>query len=571
MKKFRTAAILIAAALISGAALFITAKGEITDERYVAMRDETKALYLVQSLLGWFVRTQGERSVFQESYKGHERLYSRDSIAYLNELLKNPSLSDDDRRAIKYLRNAFTLEYVGLDTAHFDDEINNAESNTTVKIEWMDEPAPYRQLLVLMGNEADPARRQNLQDAQAEVWKNTLNPIHARQEERVRQLAVELGFPSYVALSEAFRGVDLKKLIAASQAFINKTDADYRKIFAGEVMEAMGITVDKFKRSDIQYFASAPKFKPFFPAELTIPAFKYFLSGMGLDLTTAAGTQIKIDDEPRENKEPRAACYQMTVPDDVRITVKPTGGIPDFETFFHEGGHAMHFANTTVPEWEFQQLGNNAVTEGFAIFFDNMWGDYEWLLKYRELVTDYNRFQAPGKEVPLMSDSDMGKLIRNRTFWNLYMVRRYNGAKLIYESILHGGDPSYYSDYYKGQTADPQMVYKELFSFAYGFKLTDSDALRFRTDVDSFFYAADYARAFLLAAQLEEAMRAKFGEKWFDNPEAGKWLKQLWSNGGKLQADELAKLIGYPDVNYEMFAARQQRQLELAEKLMGEK
>jgi len=546
------------------------AGAEIKDEKYTAARDEMQALYLVQSLLGWYAQTEGERSVFQESYKGHEKLYSQDTIKYVAGIMKQAGLTDDDRRAARFFKNALTLEYVGMDTAHFGDEVNNAEASATVKIDWMPNPVPYRQLIALAAQEADPEKRQVLQDAQAKVWKEVLNPIHEREEKRVRELAVELGYPSYVALSEDFREVNLKDFISRTQKFIRKTDATYRNLLATEVQEVMGFPVEKFRRADIGYFSSVPAFNSYFPAELMVPAFKYFLEGMGLEMMSAAGTPIVVDDAIRDKKEPRAACYQMTVPDDVRITVKPTGGVSDFETFFHEGGHAMHFANTTVPQWEFKQLGNNAVTEGFAIFFENIWGDYEWLIRYRELVMSYNRFQPAEKRAPLMTDKEMGKLIRNRVFWKLYMVRRYNGAKLIYESLLHGGDPSYYKEYYGGSPDDPQTAYKTLFSDAYGFKLTDSDSLRFRTDVDSFFYSADYARAFLLSVQLEEAMRTKFGDKWFNNPKAGEWLKNsLWNNGSKLHPDELARVAGFKQVDYDEFEKRMNEQLAAADKLIG--
>ncbi|GAG15372.1 unnamed protein product, partial [marine sediment metagenome] len=259
-------------------------------ERYIEIRETTEALYLVQSLLSWFVRTQGERSVFEESYKGHEDLFSRETVDFLGGLLENPDLSDDDRRAIRYMYNAFLLEYIAIDTAHFSDEINDAEAESTVELDWVDEPVPYRQILSMMANEDDEERRQKLQAAQAKVWKEVLNPIHAREEERVQELAVELGYDSYVALSELYREVDLKKLIADTVEFVRETDEMYHKLFAGEVREVMGISVDEFTRADIQYFASVPAFKPFFPPELTIPAFMHFLEGMGLDLTTRADT-----------------------------------------------------------------------------------------------------------------------------------------------------------------------------------------------------------------------------------------------------------------------------------------
>lgn len=565
-KNFALALIIAASAALAAAP---AALAEITDPAYVKVRDEMKAMYLVQGLLSWYTRTQGERSVFTESYKGHESLYTKKTIDMVNNILKNSKgLSDDDKRAAQFMINSLTLEYVGIDTAHFDDEINNAEASATVKLDWLAEPTPYRQISVLMDQEKDPDKRQKIQAAQAQVWKDVLNPIYARQEARVQELAVELGYQGIVPISEQLRNVNLKDLIAKSQKLIKDSDALYREMFPEQVRKVMGIEPEKFTRADIGFFGSVPAYKKFFPPELTIPAFLDFLDGMGLDMKTAAGTDIVIDDELREKKEPRAACYSISVPDDIRMTLKPSGGIPDFETFFHESGHALHFANSTTPVWEFQQLGNNAITESYAIFFENVWGDPQWLMHYREFVKGYNRFQPPAKKVPLMTDAEIGELMRNRLFWDLYFVRRYNGAKLLYESILHNGDKSFYENYYNGQTSDLHQVYKSLFSDAYGFNLTDSDALRFRTDVDGFFYAADYSRAFLLSAQLDQYMRDKFGANWFTNPESGKIMKKVWARSNALQPDELAAELGQKALSPDYFLSRMKYRLDAAGKLI---
>ncbi len=570
-RKTLSGILLFAFLAIAGMSICAPAAAEIKDKDYLKIRHTVSSLYTVQSLLSWFVRTQGERSVFAESYAGHEDLFSKKTIAKIASLMEDKSLGDDDRRALQFMKNAMMLEYMALDTAHFDDEINNEEANATVTLDWEKKPVPYRQIHVLMAQETNPERRQKLQAAQARVWKESINPIYSRQEERLQELAKEIGYSDYVSLSEEYRHVDLKNLLAMSEKFYEKYDDLYRKLLAEEVDVAMGIPVSEFSRADIQFLASVPHLKKFFPAQLVIPTFMYFIEGMGLDLTTASGDTIKIDDEIRPKKVPRAACYSITVPSDVRITVKPSGGISDFETFFHEGGHALHFANTTTKTWEFQQLGDNAVTEGFAIFFETVWGEYDWLVRYRELVKEYNRFQKPEDRVPLMTDKDMGLLIRNRVFWDVYMVRRYNRAKLIYETILHGGSPEIYRGVYSGQTDDPHKVYQDLFSDAYGFPLTDTEALRYRTDVDSFFYSADYARAFMLAAQLNEMMRDKFGPEWFTDKGAGELLKtRLWLEGGKHNADEMAQLAGYENANYKMFVRRMERRLKIADNLIGE-
>lgn len=543
------------------------ARAEITNKDYVKIRDEMKALYMVQGLLSWAVRTQGERSVFEQSYKGHEALFSKKSIDVVNGVLKDKKLSADDRLAAQFMKNALVLEYVALDTAHFDDEINNTESGATVDVPWEKEPVAYRQLDVLLDQEEDPARRETLQELQAMVWRDKLNPIYERQQKRIEELTRILGYSSIVAISQDLRNVDLPALISKSQAIIQETDELYRTLFAAQVKDILDKDVSEFRRSDTGFFASVPGFKQFFPAELTIPAFLDFIEGMGLSMTTAAGTEITVDDALRDKKEARAACYSITVPDDIRITVKPSGGIPDFETFFHEGGHALHFANSTDPAWEFQQLGNNAMTEAYAGFFENMWSEPAWLMHYREFVKLYNKFQSPADRVPVMTDADIAKLIRNRVFWHLYFVRRYNGAKLLYESVLNGGDPSLWKKYYNGQTGDLHQVYRVLFSDAYGYELTDIESLRFRTDVDAYFYSADYARSFLAKAQMHEYVRAQFGDEWFKDPRAGAFLKGLWARNNALQVEDVAAAMGMKPTDPDIYIKHIHRLLDAADSL----
>jgi hypothetical protein len=59
------------------------------------------------------------------------------------------------------------------------------------------------------------------------------------------------------------------------------------------------------------------------------------------------------------------------------------------------------------------------------------------------------------------------------------------------------------------------------------------------SDVDAFFYAARYLRAWSLETHLRALMRERFGERWFAEPEAGALLVSLWSEGQSRSADEL--------------------------------
>lgn len=553
-------------AICGFAALFAStfvARAEITEDekgRLQEIREESEALVLIQMKLYWFSRTQGEKATIKQTYKGHETLFSKETIQFVDGLRKKVEDPDEERR-LRFLRDYLLGEYVSLRTAQYDDAIENAEANARVDIEWVTEPVSYRNLDGLLDNESDPEKRQELQTAQAMVWKEQLNPIHEERQAKVLALVKEVGY-DYIELSEQMRFLDLKTLIPKSQEFIQSTDELYRDLFARQVRETLGIEPEEFTRADIGRLFQAPKFKKFFPPEVVILSFRIFLEGIGIDFGTAAGTEIVIDDATRPEKNPRAACFPMEVPGDVRVTLKPSGGIPDFDTFFHEGGHAIHFANATTKAWEFQMLGNNTTTEGYAEFFAYVWGDPVWLGHYRELVKNYNRYSG-NKSVPVLSDEDIEEIVRRAVFKNLYFVRRYAGAKLLYESILHGGKPEIYKPFYDGQTEDLQEVYRVIFGDAYGFELTSREALRFRTDVDSFFYSADYSRAYLLAMQLHEAMQKRHGEDWYETKEIGPFLKEkLFREGGKLQGVEVSNLLGYDDLDYGAFERQIRKRLE---------
>jgi hypothetical protein len=66
------------------------------------------------------------------------------------------------------------------------------------------------------------------------------------------------------------------------------------------------------------------------------------------------------------------------------------------------------------------------------------------------------------------------------------------------------------------------------------------------SDVDPFFYAACYIRAWAAERSLRAHLIERFGERWFMEPEAGAVLKQIWSIGQPELAEELLEQIGAP-------------------------
>lgn len=508
------------------------------------LRNEARALVLIQGTLEWYTKTQGETSTQAETYVGHDRLFSRDSIARVAKAARAAGLSADERRAREFLKAYLTGEYLSQKTSVFDDEAQNAAIQATVPLPWSTDPVPYKQLDLLAADEKDAGRRMEIEKARAGVWRTVINPILEKKVATAQKLARELGYPSYVAMSEEIRRGQLRPFMVESYRFLQATDGLFRQL-QGEVSEKeMGMPASQLRRSDLGRLFKVPRLEKFFPADLGLSTFRAYLGGMGIDFKTVAGTEIKVDDSTNPLKEPRAQCWGLRVPADIRINVKPSAGLDSLSTLFHEGGHAIHFASTTTPIWEFHQLGPNTFTEAVGELFRYSWTDPVWLGRYRAFVQANNA--RTGRKDPVMSDQDIRDIVRLRLFTDLYYLRRYAYAKLVYESVLHGGSPSLWKGIYDKPTTDPKAVYREVFSTAYGIPLSEEDALRFRTDVDDTFYSFDYARSFVLAHLMHEGLRTKFGPDWYGSPEAGKLLRSLVANGQRPQPDEVAQVFGIP-------------------------
>src|SRR5690242_8769672 len=113
-------------------------------DRVSEIRHEASALTLVQAVLDWYTRTVGEPSITAETYRGHERLFSKESIAAVGQAMRGAR--GDDQRALAFLKSYLAVEYLAQHIAVFDDEAENAQLTTTVKLSWLEKPVPYKQL-----------------------------------------------------------------------------------------------------------------------------------------------------------------------------------------------------------------------------------------------------------------------------------------------------------------------------------------------------------------------------------------------------------------------------------------
>jgi hypothetical protein len=234
---------------------------------------------------------------------------------------------------------------------------------------------------------------------------------------------------------------------------------------------------------------------------------------MGID--PLAHGRIRLDTEEREGKRSRAFCSPVRVPDEVYLVLRPHGGQADWSTFLHELGHALHFGYTRADfPFEYKTLGDNSVTEAYAMLFDAFMEHRGWLLRYTDL-----------------GETRVDEFLRVAGFQELHFMRRYC-AKFIYESRLYGGDVPW---------NDLPALFVDTLTGATNFRYSPTEAF---VDVDYGFYSARYLRAWQLQAVLDETLTQRFDEDWWRNPRAGPWIvSDLFGEGQRELAHELAQRV----------------------------
>jgi hypothetical protein len=441
-------------------------------------------------------------------YDAYADLFTADAARRLRELAGRGS--GDDERRLRYLLQFSFEGLIGLETRMETAQLAALEAS--IEVDPGDGPVPYRAVRIEQANESRPSRRQALEEAQDEALIERLNPLYHATLDRSHELCRAMGWPSYAVAFAELRGIDLETLARQAASFLEATEERYATVVDPELRRQGAPALGELRRSDLPRFFRATRLDRQFPADRLMPSFSGGMEGLGIDLARQAN--IHVDGESRPTKSPRAFCSTPRVPDEIHLVIAPTGGYDDYRAFFHEGGHAEHYAGTD-PElpFEFRHLGDSTVTESFAFLLEHLVEDRDWL------ATQFG------------SDDPQAAAEHSRAA-KLVMLRRY-AAKLHYELELHGPSPA---------LEEMPGRYAELLSQAVRVAWPRAGWL---ADVDGGFYAACYLRAWVLETRWRAALRERFGAEWFASREAGKWLRSLWREGQRLDGDELlAEALG---------------------------
>lgn len=437
-------------------------------------------------------------------------LFSRENIKYLRDL-KDRSAGGQKKKA-SYLLRFCTEGFIEARTKTLVDEIAGDETKAKIVVDG--KKIPFRYSEILLANEPDKARRDDIDDKRNRIVAEYLNKNLYKYWETMHRQASDMGFLNYSELFSYLKEEDFSVLEDAMDKLLTQTQKLYEVRFDALLREELGMSLETSRRSDFAYLKRAKKYDDFFKKDSLVGVFKDTLLEMGIDIYNRY-SNIYFDVGERENKSPRAFCCTPDVPGEIYLVVMPSGGQDDFEALLHEGGHALHFGSTGKNlDFEYRHLGDNAVTEGYAFCMEQLMQNPGWIMDFLKMDRDTAR-----------------EFVYFSNLLKLWFCRRYAG-KLKYELILHDGKPL------KGK----ESVYREILSSV---NLMDYPEENYLKDVDDGFYCTNYIRAWIFQAQLKGYIQDKFGYDWYKKKKAGSFLKELWYHGQKYSAEEILSQLGF--------------------------
>ncbi len=419
-----------------------------------------------------------------------------------------------ERERLYRLRKTCEAGLIANELAEREDALENAV--LAARIDFRDEQMPLRTAQARLAVLSDYPDREELgrlsADRSAEFNPERLDVLRSYEE-----LEAEIsGEDDPVARIEEEKGISLRELEAALAQASNAAEDIYVVLRDRWFEKLLGPGRDPMPSSyHVAFLRRLSPLESTYTKERAVDVCMDTLRRLGLDLAAEPNIRLDLDDRPQ--KSPRACVIPSDPPTVVHLITRAQGGLHDYQAFLHEAGHALHYAGVD-PElpYTFRNLSrDHALTEIYSYIVEAISREPGWHQRYFELPPEQGRENAEAT-----------------IFLEALLFRRYV-AKLQFELEFwsrfseDGGSPTGYAERLSSATG---ITYRE-------------DA--YLADMDAGFYSADYLRAWIRSAQLRAYLQRDIGADWWENPETGERLRELFSEGTRPFSEEIAGRLGF--------------------------
>ena len=238
---------------------------------------------------------------------------------------------------------------------------------------------------------------------------------------------------------------------------------------------------------------------------------KKTLRSIGFDFS-----KIHFDTNDRPNKYPSPICFFVKVPSDIRVLYKNESPYFNLQSCYHETGHAIHASsiNPDLNYWEKYKF-SMGIAEIFSILIERLTKNPLYL-----------------KDIGITNDKVLCELVSKNNFMELFFVVFYTANSLMKMEFWNRNLTIY----------ETSRLYEKLIKKYMGLEVPGEYWMLHHILPESIMYVPSYMLAAIRAAELERYLINRFGERWWNDPVAGKKIKEVMSKGGTINLNEFSRL-----------------------------
>lgn len=480
------------------------------------IRQKCEEFFLSLTKNEYNLYVKGKKPQYARSHNDFSYLFKQKKVDLLRE--RGASSADpDEARAMKLLATALSHEAVRSYAAQDMDQMY--DFMMTAKITFDGETVDFGEVRRIIAGEDDRDRRRQIYigfNKPLEPLKVFKAGVISKMEERLP----EWGFDSYLDMLCQVREIDHEALQSQIESFLETTDAAYTAELTRLLKEHLDVELRSARGYDIPYIIRGSWLDGSLSGDRSESTVKDTFKGMDLKAEKA---KVEIDEERFCGESILPRVFPLRVPEEIKMCYSPIGGTCELASHLYMRGKAEYYASIDQPKYfELRRLGNVGLCEASGLLFQTLMTDPLWLTK------------SAGLDPELAA-----RVARHRRFVILYEARRNCVATLFQIGVYSGAGEaeSLYGDLLKRYMKwDPVL-----------------DKSRAALEMDDL-ESAVMVQGYFMAAQLRAGLEDKFGEEWFRSPEAGAYLKGLWSPGQKVTAVSAAKELGFDGIDPSVLA-----------------
>jgi hypothetical protein len=449
----------------------------------------------------------------------YDDLWRAETIQDLQTVLNQTALHfETERTALQNLINSIHLGIIEKQVETIENEIKRCESSAKISVRDTKQNIAYEK----------SANNRHVVERQLADALRPCDDLRIEKLEKLNQLTGTLGFESYTAFCSNLNGTDFKSLLNSASVFMNRTATGYRLQLSQLASQFIHLPVNELSHSDYLFLKQQLQFNNLFPLNAGLKSFISMLRDLGINIEQQNNLHIINNSRMDHHWIKHSVRFPITC-NNIRLVIGGNEGLNQYIDLFEVGAEAQHLAwssNTLTTQYpEFFYSPDNATNKGYGLLFGYLFQDPIWLTEHGGL-----------------SYTDAQRVVRTLAFINVYIIRRLY-ATFAYTFELFNNSPT--------RSDQLSLTYSELHKDATGFMHLKGMYL---TEIDQYFQSAQELRAWTFAIGLREHLRTRYGKRWWTKQQARDDLIDLWNTASRYKVEELAQLIGFRELSFELLS-----------------